>query len=554
MSCWEVLGLPADADKRSIKRQYANLLKQHRPDEDPEGFQRLREAYEQALAWADWQQEVVVEAEESIPVDWLETQPEAPRPEPRPAEPQGPSPSQRLAMQCLEAISATNLADRVAQARLYGCERDFEHGLLMHCLAQEDSYALTEAAIGQLHWLTPWQREDLPVGATEQLRNKLMGLAWSRLTGASHDNQRFLDLARQLGASPWLQTLDARQWLNRCLAMALLQAPHWSEARFDAICAQQGWKQTGHHSPCPEPWWSQLLARSHCATFLEQQTRLATTVDSSDAKAARMLFGGLDEDARVRLSMTFGAQDWAACEALYRTVESRHPELLEDRPELAPDTWRPLRRQPPIMAVPLAILGASTWMSWQFEYLLGGSFFSSGLDMLMRALLLGVVAWGLSACCKVLCRGAWRLDQSLHARFGHWLSLRRPAPLPIRESLWVGLLGGLIYLAGGTLAAGTYFGILGALAVMSRRRTSGRGPSVFARLYERIPGDVLIGLFMGLLVPLVLLGNALASNGALAVNQGLQAWPQRTCTARQLAPPSCPSELSTLQWHSTSQP
>jgi hypothetical protein len=56
MSCWTILGLPADADTRSIKRQYATLLKQTRPDEDPEGFQRLREAYEHALSIKEWEQ------------------------------------------------------------------------------------------------------------------------------------------------------------------------------------------------------------------------------------------------------------------------------------------------------------------------------------------------------------------------------------------------------------------------------------------------------------------------------------------------------------------
>ena len=48
--CWSVLALAPGADERSIRRQYARLLKVHRPDEDPEAFQRLREAYEQALA------------------------------------------------------------------------------------------------------------------------------------------------------------------------------------------------------------------------------------------------------------------------------------------------------------------------------------------------------------------------------------------------------------------------------------------------------------------------------------------------------------------------
>jgi hypothetical protein len=45
------LGLRADADERDVKRAYAARLKTVRPDEDPAGFQLLREHYEQALAW-----------------------------------------------------------------------------------------------------------------------------------------------------------------------------------------------------------------------------------------------------------------------------------------------------------------------------------------------------------------------------------------------------------------------------------------------------------------------------------------------------------------------
>jgi hypothetical protein len=49
---WTLLGIAPTADVREIKRAYARLLKQTRPDDDPEGFQRLREALEAALAQA----------------------------------------------------------------------------------------------------------------------------------------------------------------------------------------------------------------------------------------------------------------------------------------------------------------------------------------------------------------------------------------------------------------------------------------------------------------------------------------------------------------------
>lgn len=45
------LGLPAEADERAVKRAYAARLKTVRPETDPEGFQKLNEAYQAALEW-----------------------------------------------------------------------------------------------------------------------------------------------------------------------------------------------------------------------------------------------------------------------------------------------------------------------------------------------------------------------------------------------------------------------------------------------------------------------------------------------------------------------
>lgn len=49
---WQVLGISATGDERQIKRAYAKLLRKNRPEEDPGGFQILRDAYERALAMA----------------------------------------------------------------------------------------------------------------------------------------------------------------------------------------------------------------------------------------------------------------------------------------------------------------------------------------------------------------------------------------------------------------------------------------------------------------------------------------------------------------------
>ncbi|MCF6299993.1 MAG: RDD family protein [Proteobacteria bacterium] len=50
MSPWEILGIEATTDKKTIKKTYAALLKKHKPDEDPEKFQQIYQAYKLALS------------------------------------------------------------------------------------------------------------------------------------------------------------------------------------------------------------------------------------------------------------------------------------------------------------------------------------------------------------------------------------------------------------------------------------------------------------------------------------------------------------------------
>ncbi len=52
MTPWEVLGLQPTSDRRAIKKAYAVRLKTTHPEDDPLGFQELRDAYEMALIWA----------------------------------------------------------------------------------------------------------------------------------------------------------------------------------------------------------------------------------------------------------------------------------------------------------------------------------------------------------------------------------------------------------------------------------------------------------------------------------------------------------------------
>lgn len=50
---WQELGIAPTSDTREIRRAYALRLRDAHPEQDPRAFQRLRRAYERALAWAE---------------------------------------------------------------------------------------------------------------------------------------------------------------------------------------------------------------------------------------------------------------------------------------------------------------------------------------------------------------------------------------------------------------------------------------------------------------------------------------------------------------------
>lgn len=65
MSMWNILEIEATSDLSTIKKAYARKLKVHHPEEDPQGFQSLKEAYDNAVRYAKYRSRQTVYAPEN---------------------------------------------------------------------------------------------------------------------------------------------------------------------------------------------------------------------------------------------------------------------------------------------------------------------------------------------------------------------------------------------------------------------------------------------------------------------------------------------------------
>lgn len=90
MNPFAELGLEQDADEREVKRAYAAALRQARPDQDPERFQRVNEAYRACLDWLAWRRHYDAQDDESDKTDAAEAADPASSPAADDAEGQGP--------------------------------------------------------------------------------------------------------------------------------------------------------------------------------------------------------------------------------------------------------------------------------------------------------------------------------------------------------------------------------------------------------------------------------------------------------------------------------
>ncbi|UMZ09291.1 J domain-containing protein [Pseudomonas sp. MPFS] len=539
MSCWTLLGLPATSDTRSIKRHYAKLLKQTRPDEDPEGFQRLRDAYEQALEQAHW----MTEAEgEDIPqpAPCLDDLPVLQAPAPL-------SPAQRVAP-LLEGIRIEQLDQRHRQALEADCLLEFELGLLRHCVEHpEQSSQLLAWALGTFHWLTAWQRLELPEYLTDTLLQQCRQALEQPLREAleHQDAEAFTHVYAAHAQQDWLHSLDQRQWFNQCLATMLLESPYWSSEVFRAVCAGQGW-QEGKDNTCPLQAWQRLLERDEAPVFIARQRTLATQPPASpEQRAAYLLLAPISLGRRRAFARRLNEEDWASCRKLSSRLHADHPLLAAQMPGSTPFFWRDwefaFNSWPMYLALFSACLaGALARYAPQSNSLgeiIGVTLFWSACFAASAALLHWL--W------QPLAHRLWARDHRLGSRLPSWLNPNQRL-LPLRDLLPVAVLGPVLGYVCGPISALVYLAVLPSIALVRNIEFKHGMPwRQLAPWQRRLMGGLGCVLLAAGLLAIKLLGDY----GTVTANQGLQQWSERLCARMPANAPDCAAPATRAQWY-----
>lgn len=533
MSCWTVLGLTADADTRSIKRQYAALLKQTRPDEDAEGFQRLRDAYEQALNYKEWAQ--ANEDDEAPDDSWDLTGLTVVEVD-----------ALQQATRSLHDTSLAQLQQRHALAVEQGCAHILEETLLQHCIENPQTSApMVDWAVQTYHWFSAWQRLELDEESIEHLLDQQRERITRPLRDAldREDSAAFLQAYAQCGQYLWLDAEVHRLWFNLFLSRLLLDSEHWSCAIFEQVCAGQGW-HSGPANRCPKDEWKRLVARHEAPIFIAQQRQLAEEPPpTAEHRAARLLLGTGPFSQRRALARRLREEDWAQCRHLSSALYANHPKVCAELPGGTAFFWRDWElgrgEWPTYLGVVLAcLIGA-------FAHFIPQGLRVTGLFniFMVSIVVFGVIAAGLNWLAHDLAHRYWLLDDWLSARlcpgiaapFGVLRDLI-PCALMVAGLTWLfGPVGGVVY--------ATTLAIVG---LVRRRQIE---PHVSWE--QRNPLLKICLAILGVVALVILLGvlNVIASKDTVTRNQGLQPWAERLCSRLPATASGCGAPATREQWY-----
>lgn len=203
MPHWFLLDLAPTADTRAIKRAYAARLKCTRPDEDPQGFQALRQAYEVALRQAAEGDFAPSKADEIF--DWLSAGGDA--------EPEvlAESPTATVATDAAvtETVAASPSAPPPWASRFIDPPEDFSPApaddsllapLESYCQQIDARGAFDPTALDRLLLDRRWQAPE----SARQLQSALLVCIERKI----HPEQDAADGRAPLASTAWLATLE----------------------------------------------------------------------------------------------------------------------------------------------------------------------------------------------------------------------------------------------------------------------------------------------------------------------------------------------------------
>jgi hypothetical protein len=243
MTCWQLLGLAPTEDVKDIKRAYARLLKDTHPEDDPAGFQRLRAAYEQALAAAPYvnetfdeyeedQEEEIQEIQEIQPTDpyTYDTLPPTPIAQPVQPKPAEPNPwqdlieeDQRYAQEKSVALwllaphqIAPALQNVLKEVRGLSFKEDFLSAFWQHAADRFE-----EAPWRSLEALYPLVKDD------ESLLDDTPWQVNQWFSAIRTESNIQQDLKVGLSWRNWNTWNSESSWANFCLKLMIGQPPAW---------------------------------------------------------------------------------------------------------------------------------------------------------------------------------------------------------------------------------------------------------------------------------------------------------------------------------------
>ncbi|SEQ23212.1 hypothetical protein SAMN03159444_01276 [Pseudomonas sp. NFACC02] len=340
--CWKVLDLPGRSDERSVKRQYAKLLKVSRPDEDPVGFQHLREAYEQAL-------QILREHDEPDALACTHPANLPPIGQNRPGSISKITPSMyERAVELLSGLDDSAIDRCWTEALATGCAAELERLLFKRCVNEPNANAaLLEWGLEQRQWLTPWQQIAFPESEQQRLVFKITTALYreldKRMAGGEEDE--FFSCLQHSVRQAWLADLARRQALQVHVLSLFLETEDWSPLLFQQVCQLFGWDIDGGVVPIADQQWHALRSRSEHRAWFNELHALAEQHQQSPsprANAAALFLLTSRPDLQRELAEGFTEPDWQACEQLSETFASRFPDLLGLFPNHNPWFWQTL--------------------------------------------------------------------------------------------------------------------------------------------------------------------------------------------------------------------